>query len=65
MKYYVTFVRYNEYEVEAESDAQAVAIAEKKFLNDRLNSSVCDTHYDDIRISCPDEYEENDDDEEE
>ena len=49
MKYEVTFVRYYEYEVEADDEWQAKQRAYDQFHSDML-SAIADTSYDDYTV---------------
>lgn len=48
-KYNVTFTTYEEYEVEAENETEALRIAENKLRSDRC-IPIADTHYDESDI---------------
>lgn len=48
-KYNVTFTTYEEYEVEAENETEALRIAEEELESDRC-ISIVDTHYDESDI---------------
>lgn len=51
MRYKVTFIQYEEYEVEAESEEAAEDIAYKEFDAD-MHRNVARTLYDDMEIEC-------------
>ena len=48
-KYSVTFTTYEEYEVEAENETEALKIAEDELRSDR-GISIADTHYDESDV---------------
>lgn len=48
-KYSVTFTTYEEYEVEAENETEALRIAEEKLESDRC-IPIADTHYDESDV---------------
>lgn len=48
-KYNVTFTTYEEYEVEAENETEALRIAEEELRSDR-RIPIADTHYDESDI---------------
>lgn len=58
MKYYVNFIQYNEYEVEADSESEAEDKAYTEFHND-MYRPIAHTWYDEVEIEC-DEEEDND-----
>ncbi|MBQ2175325.1 MAG: hypothetical protein II453_09760 [Alphaproteobacteria bacterium] len=49
MKFEVTFTQYYTYEVEAESEDEAVDIAHMEFVSD-MRSPVANTAYDDVEV---------------
>lgn len=49
MIYEVTFTQYHTYEIEAESDDEAMELAESEFVSDMCRP-IADTHYDDVEI---------------
>jgi len=48
-KYRVTFTTYEEYEVEAENETEALRIAENELRSDRC-TPIADTHYDESDV---------------
>lgn len=54
----VIFTTYEEYEVEAETENDAMDIAAKQLFSDR-SSSVASKRYDDCEIECLDEDDED------
>lgn len=48
-KYSVTFTTYEEYEVEAKDEAEALRIAENELRADRYKP-IADTHYDESYV---------------
>lgn len=48
-KYNVTFTTYEEYEVEAENETEALKIAEDELRSDRCRP-IADTHYDESDV---------------
>ena len=54
MKYTVRFEQYHTYEVDAVDECDAVDKAHEEFLRD-MRTSVADTWYDAIEISCDEE----------
>lgn len=50
----VTYTTYEEYEVEAETEEEALAIADKQLINDR-SKPIMSTWYDEVDIECLDE----------
>lgn len=48
-KYNVTFTTYEEYEVEAENETEALRIAEDELRSDRYRP-IADTHYDESDV---------------
>lgn len=48
-KYSVTFTTYEEYEVEAENETEALRIAENELRSDRC-TPIADTHYDESYV---------------
>lgn len=48
-KYNVTFTTYEEYEVEAENETEALRIAEDELRSDRCRP-IADTHYDESDV---------------
>lgn len=48
-KYRVTFTTYEEYEVDAENEIEALSIAKDELLDDRF-SPIADTHFDEKDI---------------
>ena len=48
-KYSVTFTTYEEYEVEAENETEALKIAEDELMSDRC-IPIADTHYDESSV---------------
>ena len=53
-KYSVTFTTYEEYEVEADSETEALKIAEDELRTDRC-IPVADTHYDESYVEKTEE----------
>lgn len=48
-KYNVTFTTYEDYEVEAENETEALRIAEDELRSDRCRP-IADTHYDESDV---------------
>lgn len=59
MKYYVNFIQYNEYEVEADSESEAEDKAYAEFHADMCRP-VVRTWYDEVEIDCDEEEEDED-----
>lgn len=59
MLYNVIFTTYDQYEVEAENENQAIGFAKHLFLNER-SSPIANTHYDEVEVEeVMDEDEED------
>ena len=56
MKYYVSFIQYHNYEVEADNESEAENKAYNQFAND-MRYPVAQTWYDDVEIDCDEEDE--------
>ena len=54
MKYYVSFIQYHNYEVEADNESEAENKAYKQFASD-MRRPVAQTWYDDVEIDCDEE----------
>ena len=54
MLWKVTYTTYEEYEVEAETEEEALKKAEKEFDRDRM-SPIANTFYDEREIECLEE----------
>ena len=50
----VTFTTYEDYDVEAETEDEAIAIAERLFTNNRCRP-IANTWYDERDVECLDE----------
>lgn len=57
MKYYVNFIQYNEYEVEADSESEAEDKAYREFHND-MCKPIAHTWYDEVEIECEEDDDE-------
>ncbi len=64
MKYYVNFIQYHEYEVEADSESEAEDKAYEEFASD-MRRPIAQCWYDDVEIDCDKEDECEEEEEEE